>query len=97
MASPRRPYGTGSFVERGGVTHFRWRPVRGENQRSRRICAIGELTKTMMEKKARRIESDYESERSGRARGAERAPTVNLVAGCLDNPSLQGGPDEQRG
>jgi len=76
----RRPHGTGSFFDKNGATHYRWRPVPGKPQKTRRICAIGELTKTQKEAKARDIEDDYAAEQAAKSEAASRTPTVCEVA-----------------
>jgi integrase len=76
----RRPHGTGSFFDKNGSTHYRWRPVPGKPQKTRRVCAIGELTKTQKEDKAREIEAAYAAEQAAKAEDASRTPTVCEVA-----------------
>jgi len=77
---PRRPHGTGSFFDKNGATHYRWRPIPGKPQKTRRICAIGELTKTQKEDKARTIEGEYAAEQAAKTEAASRTPTVRELA-----------------
>lgn len=80
QGNDRRPHGTGSFFDKNGSTHYRWRPVPGKPQKTRRVCAIGELTKTQKEEKAREIERDYAVELAAKAEAAVKTPTVREVA-----------------
>ena len=76
----RRPHGTGSFFDKNGSTHYRWRPVPGKPQKTRRVCAIGELTKTQKEERARAIEREYAAEQAAKVAAAGRTPTTGEVA-----------------
>jgi integrase len=79
-SNDRRPHGTGSFFDKNGATHYRWRPLPGKPQKTRRVCAIGELTKTQKEDKARAIERDYATQEAAKANEVGKAPTVREVA-----------------
>jgi integrase len=79
-SNSRRPHGTGSFFDKNGSTHYRWRPVPGKPQKTRRVCAIGQLTKTQKEEKARAIEADYAAEMAAKAEAASKTPTVREIA-----------------
>jgi integrase len=76
----RRPHGTGSFFDKSGATHYRWRPVPGKPQKTRRVCAIGGLTKKQREEKARQIELDFDAEQAAKVVEADAVPTVCEVA-----------------
>lgn len=57
--SQRRPHGSGSIIERHGAVHVKFRPVAGKPPVQRKICRVGDLTKTEIEAKARSIISEY--------------------------------------
>jgi len=76
----RRPQGTGSFFDKNGATHYRWRPVPGKPQKTRRVCAIGELTKTQKEQKARDIEAAYAAEQAAKAEEERKKAATTAAA-----------------
>ena len=70
----RRPHGTGHVFERNGAVHVKFRPIPGRPPVQRKICRIGELTDTAIERKRSEIEGNYKPPADG------SKPTVTQTA-----------------
>ncbi|MBS1679680.1 MAG: site-specific integrase [Actinobacteria bacterium] len=72
--SPKRAHGSGSIFEKHGAVHVKFHPVAGKRPVQRKICRVGELTDTEIERRAGRIVAEYKPPADG-----EKAPTVAEV------------------
>jgi integrase len=70
----KRPHGTGHVFERNGAVHVKFRPVPGRPPVQRKICRIGELTDTAIERRRAKIEAEYKAPADG------SKPTVTQTA-----------------
>jgi len=71
---PKRAHGTGHVFERNGAVHVKFRPIPGRAPVQRKICRIGELTDTQVERRRATIESEYKPPADG------EMPTVTRMA-----------------
>lgn len=72
--SSKRTHGSGSIFERHGAVHVKFHPVTGKRPVQRKICRVGELTDTEIERQAGRIIAEYKPPAAG-----DKAPTVAEV------------------
>ncbi len=70
----RRAHGSGHVFERNGAVHVKFRPIPGKPPVQRKICRIGELTDTQIERRRAAIEAQYKPPADG------EMPTVTRMA-----------------
>lgn len=74
MSSRHSGYGSGStFVKNGSVT-YRWRPIPGKPQVQRKVCRVGEMTKSQVAQQIAEIRAEYMPVEEG-----SKVPTVAEV------------------
>jgi integrase len=72
--SPKRAHGSGSIFEKHGAVHVKFHPVAGKPPVQRKVCRVGEMTETEIERVAGRIVAEYKPPADG-----AKAPTVAEV------------------
>jgi integrase len=70
----KRAHGSGSIFEKHGAVHVKFHPVAGKRPVQRKVCRVGELTDTEIERAAGRVIAEYKAPTEG-----EGAPTVGQV------------------
>jgi integrase len=73
-SGPKRTHGTGHVFERNGAVHVKFRPLPGRPPVQRKICRIGELTGTQIERRRATIEAEWKPPADG------EMPTVTRMA-----------------